>query len=141
MPDWDPLAFEEGLIADMRAHGGAVTTGPMAGSPLLVLVSTGAKSGQPRRAILTFTRDADDYIVAGTKNGAPTDPAWVANLRASPVVAVEAEGRTFRASASLAVVPERDRLWDRHVVALPAFAEYPKLTSRVIPMVRLAPLD
>ena len=118
-----------------------MTVGPMAGSPLLVLMSTGAKSGLPRRAILTFTRDGDDYMVAGTKNGAPTDPAWVANVRAHPIVTVEAGGRAFSARAAIATGPERDRLWDGHVTVLPAFAEYPKVTSRVIPMVRLAPLD
>ena len=140
MTDSDPVAFEEGVIADMRAHGGEVTSGPLAGSPLLVLMSTGAKSGEPRRAILTFTRDADDYIVAGTKGGAPTDPAWIANLRAHSIVTVEVGGRTFGAKVSFAGGPDRDRLWDRHVSALPAFAEYPKMTSRVIPVVRLTPI-
>ena len=60
MPDWDPEAFENGIIADMRAHGGKVTQGPLAGHPLLVLTMTGAKSRQPRRAILTYTRDNGD---------------------------------------------------------------------------------
>lgn len=141
MTDRDAASFEDALIADMRAHGGGVTTGPMAGRPLLVMTSTGAKSGRPRRAILTFTRDGDDYIVAGTKSGAPTDPAWIANLRAEPLVTVEAGGQTFRARASFADGPDRDRLWDRHVAAVPYFAEYPTLTTRVIPMVRLTPID
>jgi hypothetical protein len=71
MAAWDREAFENALIDDMRAHGGAVTTGPMAGSPLLVMTSTGSKSGQPRRSILTFTRDRADYVVAGSNNGRP----------------------------------------------------------------------
>lgn len=141
MTDWDAVAFEEGLIADMRANGGAVTTGPLAGRPVLIMTSTGAKSGAPRRALLNFTRDMGDYVVAGTKNGDPNDPSWVHNLRANPDVAVEAEGRTFRARASVADVTERDRLWDRHVAALPNFADYPEKAGRVIPMVRLTPVD
>lgn len=141
MTDWDPVAFEVGLIADMRANRGAVTTGPLAGQPLLIMTSTGAKSGEPRRAILTFTRDAGDYVVAGSKNGDPNDPSWLHNLRVDPDIAVEAEGREFRARATVADVADRDRLWDQHVAALPSFADYPEKAGRVIPMVRLTPID
>lgn len=77
MTDFDPEAFENTLIADMRAHGGAVATGPLAGHPLMILTSRGAKSGEPRRAVLTFSRDGDDYVVAGSAGGSPIDPAWV----------------------------------------------------------------
>ena len=118
-----------------------MTAGPLAGSPLLVMTSTGAKSGQPRRRILTFTRDGEDYIVAGSKNGEPTDPHWLNNLRAQPRVTVEAEGRTFEANGSITGGADRDRLWDAHVAALPAFAEYPEKSGRVIPMVRLTPVS
>jgi deazaflavin-dependent oxidoreductase (nitroreductase family) len=137
--DWDPEAFENGLIEDMRAHHGAVTTGPLAGHPLLVMTSTGAKSGEPRRAILTFTRDGDDYVVAGTASGAPTDPEWVHNVQVNPEVAIEAENRHFNARARVVDGAERDRLWQVHVEALPWFAEYPEKSGRVIPMVRLTP--
>ncbi len=58
---WDRDAFENAMIDDMRAHGGTVTSGPLAGHPLLVMTSTGAKSGEPRRAILTYTQDGGDY--------------------------------------------------------------------------------
>ncbi len=133
-------AFENAMIADMRAHDGAVTAGPMTGQPLLVLTATGARSGQARRSILTYTRDGGDYIVAGTAGGAPTDPAWVANLRATPVVSVEVAGMTVPATATvLDDGPERDRLWEQHEAALPWFAEYPAKTGRLIPMVRLTP--
>jgi deazaflavin-dependent oxidoreductase (nitroreductase family) len=141
MADWDPANFEDNLIADMRAHGGAVTTGPMAGQPLLVMISTGAKTGEPRRAIVNFHRDGEDYVIAGTAAGSPNDPAWVGNVRADPNVTVEAEGRTFRATASLADGTERDRLWNQHVAALPRFAAYPEQSGRVIPMVRLTPVS
>ncbi len=141
MTDWDPAAFERGLIADMRANDGAVTTGPLADHPLLVMTSTGARTGAPRRAILTFTRSGPDYVVAGTKSGAPTDPAWLTNLRAHADVTIEAEGQTFQATAVIVDAADRDQLWERHVAALPHFAEYPEQSGRVIPMVRLTPLD
>jgi deazaflavin-dependent oxidoreductase (nitroreductase family) len=141
MPDFDPTEFEDGVIADMRAHGGEVTTGPMAGRPMLVLTSTGARTNQPRRALLNFSRDGDDYVVAGTASGSPTDPAWVSNVRQHSDVTVEAEGRSFPATATIAQADDRDRLWDQHVARLPWFAEYPSQVERTIPMVRLTPSD
>ncbi len=141
MTDWDPVAFENGLIADMRANGGAVTMGSLAGQPLLLMVSKGARTGQPRRAILTFTRSGPDYVIAATKDGDADDPAWLSNLRRNPDVTIEAMGRAFEAKATVADDADRDRLWELHVAALPDFAEYPAKSGRVIPMVRLTPID
>ena len=133
--------FETRLIDDMRAHGGQVTAGPLAGHPLLILTSTGARSGQPRRSILTWSRDGDDYVVAGTAGGSPTVPGWVHNVAAHPEVTIEVGETTVPVQAKTVVDgPERDRLWDQHVAALPWFADYPAQTGRIIPMVRLRPL-
>lgn len=133
--------WEDALIADLRAHDGVVTTGPLTGQSLLIMTSTGAKTGEPRRAILTWTPDAGDYVVAGTAGGSRSDPAWLPNVRANPTVTVEAEGRApITATATIVDdAAERDRLWDQHVAALPNFAAYPEQTGRVIPMVRLTP--
>ena len=139
MSDFDPTAFEDAVIADMRANDGNVTTGPLTGHPLLVMISSGAQTGQPRRAILTFSRDDGDYIVAGTAGGSPTTPAWVANLRENPDVRIEAENKTFTATATIVEGEERDRLWDQHVERLPWFADYPAQTGRTIPIIRLTP--
>lgn len=136
---WDYEAFTKALIEDMRAHGGRVTQGPMAGRPLLLLTTTGARSGEPRTAILTYTRDGDAYVVAGSASGAPKDPAWLFNVKANPRVTVEADGRVFQADARIAEGEDHDRLWDAHVAARPEFAEYPEKAGRVIPMVRLVP--
>ena len=139
MSEFDANAFEEGLIADMRAHGGAVSTGPLKGHPLLLMTSRGARSGASRRAILTYSRDGDAYVVAGTASGAPTTPAWVANVRKHPQVTIEVNTKTYEADASIAENADRDELWRRHVEALPHFADYPKQSGRVIPMIRLRP--
>ena len=130
-------SWEDSLIADLRANGGRPSGGPLAGHPLMVMISTGARSGVPRRAILTYSRDAGDYIIAGTKGGAPTDPAWVSNLRANPEVTLEVDNETFAALATEASGPERDRLWAQHVTELPWFGEYEAKVVRVIPMFRL----
>lgn len=141
MTEWDPEKFENDLIADMRAHDGAATTGPLAGHPMLIMTSTGASSGSPRRAILTWSRDGDDYVVAGTAGGSSKDPAWRHNIEHEPNVTVEVGNRTHPARATVVDGAERDRLWAQHVAALPHFAAYPEQTGRVIPMVRLTLLD
>ncbi len=141
MTDWDPAAFETALIADMRANGGAVTSGPLEGQPLAVMTTIGAKSGEPRRAILTYTRDGGAYVVAGSNGGSPTEPSWLVNVQADPMVSVEVGGQTFQATASIAAADDRDRLWDAHVAVLPQFAEYPEQSGRVIPMIRLTPTE
>jgi deazaflavin-dependent oxidoreductase (nitroreductase family) len=136
---WDRETFENAIIDDMRAHDGQVTEGPLAGNPLLVLTMTGAKSGEPRRVILTYSRNGDDYIVTGSKGGAPTDPVWLNNLRVNPLVSIETGNRTFPALAEIVEGIERDRLWHAHVAALPFFGDYPAKAGRVIPFVRLRP--
>jgi deazaflavin-dependent oxidoreductase (nitroreductase family) len=131
-------SFEDSLIADMRAHGGKVTEGPLAGHPILIMISQGARSGEPRRSILTWSRDGDDYIVAGTAGGSATVPGWVYNVGANPEVTIEVDNIVVPARAQAILEgPERDRLWEQHVAALPWFADYPAQTGRVIPMVRL----
>lgn len=141
MTDWDPEAFTRGLMEDMRAHGGEITSGPMAGRPLLLLTTKGAKSGEERTAIVTFTRDGDKYVVAASKSGAPENPAWYYNLQAAPIVTIEAEGRASKARATVVDDAERRRLWDRHVEARPEFADYPEKSGRVIPVITLERLD
>lgn len=139
MPDPNATAWEDSLIADMRANGGKVTSGPLAGHPLMVMTNTGAKSGEPRRAVLTFHLDSGDYVVAGTAGGSPVEPAWVHNVEVHPDVELEAGNEVLPATATvIREGPERDRLWDDHVRELPWFGDYPTKTDRVIPMVRLS---
>jgi deazaflavin-dependent oxidoreductase (nitroreductase family) len=140
MRDFDPAAFTQRLIADLRANG-EVTSGPMAGRPLLILTTTGAKSGKAREAVLTYTKDGDRLCVAGSKSGAPTNPDWYHNLVANPIVQVEAGGETFKARATVREGAEHARLWANHVEARPEFAEYPEKSGRVIPMITLERLN
>ncbi|MEO8229836.1 MAG: nitroreductase family deazaflavin-dependent oxidoreductase [Chloroflexota bacterium] len=136
MPEDETDPFTRGLIADVREHG-AVTSGPLAGRPLMILSTTGAKTGKPRTAIVTYTRDGDRYVIAGSKSGAPTHPAWYHNLVADPSVTVEAGGEAFPARARVTGGDERARLWDRHAAERTEFREYPNMTARVIPVIVL----
>ncbi len=132
----DYEAFTRALIADIREHG-RPTSGPMAGRPLMILTTTGAKSGDPRTAVVTYSRDGDRYVIAASKSGAPTNPAWYHNLLAHPEATAEAGGETFAVRATEVHGAERDRLWEQHATERPEFREYPTKTSRVIPVLVL----
>ena len=127
------------LMADIRANG-RPTSGYFEGRPVLILTTTGAKSGEPREAVITFSRDGDDYVVVGSKSGESEDPAWFSNLRANPAVTVETDGKKFQARATVATGADRDALWDRHVAEHQQFADYPSKTDRIIPIARLTPV-
>ena len=86
---FDKEAFEDQVINDMREHGGVISSGPMAGVSLLALTTTGAKSGKRRRALLFFSKEGADYVIAGTASGAARDPAWLHNLKTNPTPSVE----------------------------------------------------
>ena len=124
---FDKEAFEEQVINDMREHGGVISSGPMAGARLLALTTTGAKTGKRRRALLFFSKDGSDYVIAGTASGATRDPAWFHNLEANPTPSIEVDGRQFEASATIAEAAERDRLWQHHLEVQP---HWPRMRNR-----------
>jgi deazaflavin-dependent oxidoreductase (nitroreductase family) len=136
---FDKDAFEMQVINDMREHGGVISSGPMAGTRLLVLTTTGARTGERRRALLFFSKDGADYVIAGTASGATHDPAWLHNLEAHPTPSVEVDGRQFDASATIADGQERDRLWQQHLEVQPQLAAHAEQAGRTIPIVRLTP--
>jgi len=138
MTDWDPEAFSRDLIADMRAHDGVPSQGMFAGRRLLILTTTGARSGQPRTAIVAYRKEGDRWSIAGSKGGAPENPGWVHNLLADPIATIEVDNEVFPAKATVETAgPVRDRLWDAHVADMPGFGDYPRKTDRVIPMIVL----
>lgn len=127
------------LIEDMRAHDGVPSSGPFAGRNLLVLTTKGAKTGQPRIAILAYRMDGERWSIAASKSGAPTHPAWLRNIETNPDdVTIEVDNQVVPVRATIeATGAERDRLWHAHVEDMPGFGEYPSKTSRVIPMILL----
>jgi deazaflavin-dependent oxidoreductase (nitroreductase family) len=133
--DWN-----QQVIAEFRANAGNVG-GMFGGVPLLLLTTTGAKSGQPRLAPLAYTTDDGRYAIIASKGGAPTNPDWFHNLRANPEVTVEVGTESFKALASLANSADRRRLFDQMAARLPNFAEYEQMTTREIPVVVLKRLE
>jgi len=129
--------FNEGLIEDLRAHDGQATSGPFVGRPVLILTTTGAKSGDRRETPLAYTRDGEDIVIVASMGGAPRNPAWYHNLVAHPRVTVELGGETFQADARVTGPDERRRLYDRHSEIFPGFRDYEARTERVIPVIVL----
>jgi deazaflavin-dependent oxidoreductase (nitroreductase family) len=107
---------------------------------MLLLHTTGRKTGQPRTAALLYHRDRDDYVVVGSKGGSDTPPAWLLNLEASPDVGVQVGTRRFRANARVASAEERRRLWPEVIRLWPQYARYQLQTRRRIPLVIIKPL-
>ena len=141
MPDFDPADFENALIDQLRANSGEVVDGPLKGHPLMVLTSTGAKSGQPRRAILTFSRDGERLHRGRHGRRVADGPSWVPNLRAHPHVAIEAEGPDVRGRRARSSMTARSAsgCGTSTSRACRGSAPYPEQTGRVIPVIRLTP--
>ena len=132
----DFKAFNERLIREYRANDGRIT-GMFAGAPILLLTTTGAKSGRAHVSPLAYTTDAGRLVVIASKGGAPTHPDWFHNLLANPEVTVELGAETFTARASVPEGDERQRLYDQQAAQMPNFAEYQRNTARQIPVVVL----
>ena len=128
--------FNQRIIAEFRANGGTVG-GPFAGAPMLLLTTTGARSGEQRTTPLVYLPDGDRLVVIASKGGAPTHPAWYHNLVAHPDVTVEVGSETLPVRAAVLSGEERDRLYARQAGLRPAFAEYQAKTTRRIPVVAL----
>ena len=123
------------VIAEFRANGGRVG-GRFAGRPILLLTTTGAKSGLPRTTPLNYSTDGDRLVVIASRGGSPAHPDWYRNLVAHPEVTIEVGAESFRARATTAVEPERTRLFDQQAALMPFFDNYRRqVTAREIPVV------
>ncbi|HEY4917570.1 MAG TPA: nitroreductase family deazaflavin-dependent oxidoreductase [Solirubrobacteraceae bacterium] len=128
--------FNASVIAEFRAHGGRVG-GPFEGAPLLLLTSTGAKSGEERTTPVMYLPDGERMVIFASKAGAPTNPAWYHNLVANPTATVELGTESFQATARVASGEERAELYNRQAELRPQFADYAEKTTREIPVVVL----
>jgi len=132
--DWNRRIIEE-----FRANGGTVA-GQFEGAPLLLLTTTGAKTGARHTTPVMFYEEGGRRYVFASKAGAPTHPDWYHNLVADPVVTVEVGAETFDARAELVTGDERDRIYRTQAERYPGFAEYEEKTTRTIPVVALDPI-
>jgi deazaflavin-dependent oxidoreductase (nitroreductase family) len=121
------------VTKEFRANGGEV-----AGSqPLMLLTTTGAKSGQPRIAPLILVTYGDGVLAIASKGGYPTHPDWYFNVLAHPEVTVEVGKEKFNTTSQILTGSEREKAFARAVEVFPPYAEYQKKTEREIPVIIL----
>jgi len=124
------------VIEEFRANAGRVG-GNYEGRPLLLLTTTGRKTGRTHTTPVMYLADGDSYCVFGSKGGAPEHPAWYLNLVANPRVIVEVGTERFEAQATVVGPDEREALYRKQASLFSQFAEYERKTTRTIPVVRL----
>lgn len=123
-----------------RLSGGLIG-GSFAGNPILLLTTTGRKSGRRRTMPLLYLRDGENMVLAASNGGNDRHPAWYLNLQSNPEAEVQAGRATMRVRARTAGPEERARLWPRFIEAYSGYAGYEKSTSREIPVVILQPME
>ena len=131
-----PSDFNTKIIEEFRANAGIVG-GPFEGAPMVLITTTGAKSGQPRTAPLVYLPDGDRVVIFASKAGAPTHPDWYHNLKANPAVQVEVGADAYGATAVEVTGAERDALYAKQVERMPGFKAYQDGITRVIPVIAL----
>lgn len=131
MNDWNAKIIEE-----FRSNDGKVG-GMFAGAPMVLLTTTGAKSGKRRINPLVALPEDDRLFVFASYGGSPKHPDWFHNVVAHPDVVVEYGGERFPATARVLEGDERNRVYARQASLRPNFAEYQEKTTRVIPVVEL----
>jgi deazaflavin-dependent oxidoreductase (nitroreductase family) len=132
--------FNSSIITEFRANHGQVG-GNFAGAPLLLLHSTGAKSGAARVSPVMYLADGDRYLVFASKAGSDENPAWYHNLLAHPDVEIEVGDQTIAVHATELRGAERDEKYAKQAGRYPGFAEYQEKTQRVIPVIALTPTE
>lgn len=139
MPDTETIkAFNQSITDEFRANDGKVG-GQFAGANLLLLTTTGAKSGQPRVSPLAYFRIDGKLLIIGSFAGADVNPAWVHNLRANPSAHIEVGNESSDVVARELPPAERDEIFPKITAVASGFAEYQAKTSRVIPVFELQP--
>jgi deazaflavin-dependent oxidoreductase (nitroreductase family) len=132
--DEEFLKGNANVIDEFRAHGGEVAG---LGFPVLLLTTTGARSGRRSTVPLGFEVDAGRVFVVASKGGAPRHPDWFHNLVANPAVVVELGGQTYEGRAVVARGKDRDRLFDLMKAGAPGLRDFEQRTARIIPVVVL----
>ena len=132
----DPNEFNAQVIAEFRANAGEVGGG-LAGAPVLLLHSTGAKSGEARLHPLMYQAVGDAFAIFASYAGSPRHPAWFHNLVAHPETTVEVGREVVPVTARVTAGAEREAIWSAQKQRYPFFAEYEAKTDREIPVVVL----
>ena len=128
--------FNKRIIKEFRTNGGVVGD-HFDGMNLLLVHTTGAKSGLERINPVAQIMDGDRYVIIASKGGAHTNPDWYYNIKANPEVTIEVGTQKFPALAAITEEPERSELFEKMASQYPGFEDYKEKTKRVIPVVTL----
>jgi deazaflavin-dependent oxidoreductase (nitroreductase family) len=139
MTDSQPTVFGDEHVRQYRESNGEQGYAWPNGAKILILTTTGRKSGEKRDAPLIFQPNGDSYVIVASKGGAPEHPAWYVNLKADPSVQVQVKDKVFDATARVAAGDERTRLWKLMAEVWPDYDNYATKTDREIPVVVLDP--
>jgi deazaflavin-dependent oxidoreductase (nitroreductase family) len=132
----DANDWNQQIITEFRANAGKLG-GQFEGAPMLLLVSTGAKSGAERVNPMMYQAVGQNYAVFASKAGADSNPDWYYNLLANPDAAIEVGAEILNVRARTLTGDEREPIWTTQKDRYPGFAEYEQKTTRVIPVVLL----
>ena len=136
MPDYS-------LFGDEHVRQYEATAGKVGhdwnGASVLILHTTGRKSGQTRKFPLIYGRDGADFVVVASKGGAPDHPGWYRNLLAQPVAKVQVRGEVIPVTARTGTAEDKQRVWPVMTAQWPPYDEYQRKTAREIPVVLLRP--
>jgi deazaflavin-dependent oxidoreductase (nitroreductase family) len=131
----------ESLFTDLQVSLYRLSGGRIAGTfrdvPVLLLTTTGRKTGKKRTKPLLYLMDNDQVVIVASHGGAPTDPGWWRNLQSNPRAEVQIKGTLLQVEAREAIGEERERLWPKVVALYPDYENYQKRTTRMIPVVIL----
>ena len=136
MAGFDFNDFNTQIMAEFHANSGKVG-GRFEATDVLILTTTGARSGQTRWNPLVYTMDGDRFVIVASKGGASTSPDWYHNLAANSSAVIEVGSDVISVEASFASGADRDRLYAQHAARMPQFLEYAQNTTRTIPVVVL----
>jgi deazaflavin-dependent oxidoreductase (nitroreductase family) len=133
-----PNDWNAGIIKEFHENHGKVG-GQFKGAPILLIHSTGAKTGKSRINPVMYLKDGDRYLVFCSKGGAPSNPDWYYNLKAHPDLQIEVGDETLQVHADEIKGQERDRIYAKQASLYPNFGEYQRSTKRIIPVMAFTP--
>ena len=122
-----------------RTSGGKIW-GSVGGNPVLMLTTTGRKTGKPRTTPVMYVHKDNEYLITASAGGADQNPAWLSNLNSKPEATIEVDGKKIKVKAVITSGDERDKLYENFKALGSNFIEYEKKTTRKIPVIRLQPI-
>jgi deazaflavin-dependent oxidoreductase (nitroreductase family) len=134
------ISWNQKIIEEFRANDGLVG-GRFEGKTLLLLHTTGAKTGKERVNPVAYVRDGKNYVIIASKGGAPDNPDWYYNILAHPRLTVEVGMESFDVEAQVTEEPERTHLYNKMADMMDSFNDYRRKTDRVIPVIKLTPVE